>query len=237
MLPGAASTLLTDCTKAEMELALKDFRDSTGTCKDRGMRVAAAPTAAAPKSTRTLGIIFFAGHGLQLNNTNFMVPSDWRVPSLNDDVKVMEEDAADACVSLTSVEKMLSRTNMAAGAVFLDCCRNVPDFWAMMGAKGRGVGGVRSLPSGMGAVSPGLRDLMVTFATAPGMVALDRSTRLPSHSPFTAALLSALSVPGLSLLHLNPMLTDEVAADSGGRQVPHVGGSYGIEAGNLVLLG
>jgi hypothetical protein len=34
---------------------------------------------------------------------------------------------------------------------------------------------------------------------------------------------------------LNPFLTDEVAADSGGRQRPHVGGSYGTEAGNLLL--
>ncbi len=34
---------------------------------------------------------------------------------------------------------------------------------------------------------------------------------------------------------LNPFLTDEVAADSGGKQRPHVGGSYGVEAGNLLL--
>ena len=87
------------------------------------------------------------------------------------------------------------------------------------------------------AASPRLRDLMVTFATAPGKVALDRSTRVASHSPFTAALLKALKVPQLRLLDLNPMVTDEVEADSGGKQRPHVGGSYGVEAGNLVLLG
>jgi hypothetical protein len=41
-LPGAASTLLLDCTKAKLEAALKDFRDSTGLCKERGMKVVAA---------------------------------------------------------------------------------------------------------------------------------------------------------------------------------------------------
>jgi len=236
-LPGAASTLLTDkdCTKAKLEAALRDFRDSTGSCKDRGMKVVA--TRARAEEVRTLGVIFFAGHGLQLGNANYLVPADWRVPTLNDDVKTMEEDAAEGCIGLTSVENMLSKTSMSAGAVLLDCCRNVPDFWAMMGAKHRVVGGARSLPAGMGAVTPGLRDLMVTFATAPGTVALDRSSRVASHSPFTAALLKALAVPQLRLLDLNPRVTDEVFADSGGKQRPHVGGSYGVEAGNLVLLG
>ena len=75
---------------------------------------------------------------------------------------------------------------------------------------------------------------MLTFATAPGTVALDRSSRLAAHSPSTAALLKALAAPR-RLLELNPFLTDEVSVDSGGKQRPHVGGSYGTEAGNLLL--
>ena len=235
-LPGAASTLLTDCTKAQMEQALRDFRDSRGVCKDRGMRVSAAAGPEA-EAVRTLGVIFFAGHGLQLSKANYLVPSDWRVPTLNEEVKVMEGDAADACLSLDTVEKTLAQTSMTAGTVLLDCCRNVPDFLGMMqGLKSRVVGGARSLPSGMSDATPRLRDLMVMFATAPGAVALDRSSRLQDHSPFTAALLKALAVPQLRLLDLTPMLTDEVSSDSGGKQRPHVGGSYGREAGDLVLL-
>jgi hypothetical protein len=65
-LPGAASTLLTDCSKTVLEQALVDFRDSTGKCKDRGMKVTAAAPAAAEASSRVLGIVFFAGHGLQV---------------------------------------------------------------------------------------------------------------------------------------------------------------------------
>jgi hypothetical protein len=53
-------------------------------------------------------------------------------------------------------------------------------------------------------------------------------------APFTAALLTALQAPR-ALIHLNPFLTDAVAADTQGRQRPHVGGSYGTEAGSLVL--
>ena len=126
---GGASTLILDCTKAKLEQALKDFRDSTGLCKERGMKVAAANNDSA--AHRTLGVVFFAGHGLQLNKSNYVVPVDWVVPSANEDPKVMESDAADGCVSLESVEKMLSQTTMSAGAIFLDCCRDTPDFVAM----------------------------------------------------------------------------------------------------------
>jgi len=86
----------------------------------------------------------------------------------------------------------------------------------------------------MGTAAPGLPNLMISFAAAPGKEALDRSSRVPSHSPFTAALLRVLSAPR-RLIDVAPFLTDEVVADTGGKQQPHVGGSYGVSAGNLVI--
>jgi uncharacterized caspase-like protein len=231
-LPGAESTLVTDCTKAAFEAALTDFRDGTGVCKGRGMRVDAVPASAAAPEQRTLGVVFFAGHGLQVSGRNYLVPADFRVPTKNDKLDPMLRDTARACIGLDLVEEILEDAGITAGAVLLDCCRNVPDFLADLGAN-RSVG-TRALPAGMGDAKPSLADLMVTFATAPGKEALDRSSRVPGHSPFTAALLKAFAAPK-RLLELNPFLTDEVAADSGGRQRPHVGGSYGTEAGNLLL--
>ena len=236
-LPGAASTLLTDCSKAAFEAALADFRDGTGVCKGRGMRANAAPAAAASAAAateRTLGVVFFAGHGLQVGGRNYLVPCDFRVPARNDKLEVMLKDTARACISLDAVEETLEDAGVFAGSVLLDCCRNVPDFLAELGAKRTVGGGTRALPAGMGDAKPSLADLMVTFATAPGTEARDRSSHTPAHSPFTAALLKALQTPR-RLLELNPYLTDEVAADSGGRQRPHVGGSYGTAAGNLLL--
>lgn len=178
-------------------------------------------------------LLFSAGHGLQVSGRNYLVPSDFAVPARNAKLEVMLGDIADACVSLERVEAMLDGAGVFAGSVLLDCCRNVPDFLADLGAK-RSAGGTRALPAGMGDARPSLANLMVTFATAPGTEALDRSSRVPGHSPFTAALLKAFAVR-LRLLELNPFLTDEVAADSGGKQRPHMGGSYGTEAGNLLL--
>ena len=232
-LPGAASTLVTDCTKTALEAALKDFRDGTGVCLGRGMRVDAAPAASgSPGGERTLGVVFFAGHGLQVRGRNYLVPADFVVPARHDRLEVMLDDTADACVSLDRVEAVLDAAGVTAGAVLLDCCRNVPDFLAQLGATRSA--GTRALPAGMSEAAPRLHDLMVTYATAPGAEALDRSSRLTAHSPFTAALLKALQAPR-RLLELAPFLTDEVAADSGGAQRPHVGGSYGTEAGNLLL--
>ena len=233
-LPGAASTLVTNCTKAALEAALVAFRDGTGLCLGRGMRVDAAPAASgSPGGERTLGVVFFAGHGLQVSGRNYLVPSDFRPPNKNDKLEPMLRDTARACVCLDLVEEILQDAGVTAGAVLLDCCRNVPDFLAQLGAT-RSAGATRALPAGMSDAKPSLKDLMVTFATAPGTEARDRSSRLPGHSPFTAALLKAFEAPK-RLVDLSPFLTDEVAADSGGEQRPHVGGSYGIEAGNLML--
>lgn len=225
-LPGASATLVTDCTKAALERALCDFRD--GAAATRGMRVAAdAP------DVPTLALFFFAGHGLQVSGRNYLVPSDFAPPAARaDKLEPLLRDTARACVSLDLVEEMLEDAGAAAAAVWLDCCRDVPDFLAAAGATRSS--GTRALSRGMGDARPALRDVMLTFATAPGTVALDRSSRLAAHSPFTAALLKALAAPR-RLLELAPFLTDEVAADSGGQQRPHVGGSYGVDAGNLVL--
>ena len=132
--------------------------------------------------------------------------------------------------------QVLEDAGVAAGVVLLDCCRNVPDFLAVAGAtRSAGGGGTRALPAGMSeAAPPRLHDMIVAYATAPGAVALDRSSIAPMHSPFTAALLRALEAPR-RLLELSPFLTDAVVADSGGKQRPHVGGSVGVEAGDLLL--
>jgi hypothetical protein len=242
-LPGAASTLLLDCTKTELEQALKDFRDSSGACKDRGMKVTRQRDQ--KNEANTLGIVYFAGHGINLNNANYLLPVDWRVPNANKDVRVMDEDAADSCVGLDAIEKILSKTDMFAGAVILDCCRDVPNFKLLADEeafKSRGLGRASlTMPSGMGEMSykkgeRALEHLLFMFATAAGKTARDKSTRLPNHSPFTAALLKAFSTPGLPLRQLSEMIVDEVKADSGGEQLPWHSGSFGSTAGGATLL-
>jgi uncharacterized caspase-like protein len=230
-LPGAAATLVTDCTRAELEQALKDFRDGVGRCEGRGMRVASAPSAQAASSP-VLGIVFFAGHGLQVSGKNYLVPSDFAVPTQNAKLDIMLRDTAKACVALGEVEQALEDAGMFAGAVLLDCCRNVPDFLAELGATRSA--GTRALPMGMADCKASTENLLVAFATAPGTCALDRSSRLPDHSPFTAALLRTLEAPR-RVNDLGMHLVDEVLRDTEKRQRPQTAASFGTEAGSILL--
>ena len=122
---------------------------------------------------------------------------------------------------------------MFAGAVLLDCCRNVPDFLAELGCT-RAVGATRALPSGMAEARPSLDNLLVAYATKPGECALDRSTRLASHSPFTAALLRSFEAPR-RLNDLSMFLVDEVKRDTRDKQCPQALATWGTEAGTLLL--
>ena len=130
---------------------------------------------------------------------------------------------------------MMDHAGVTAGLVLLDCCRNVPDFLSEKGAKRSMGGSTRALPAGMSAAAPArLQDMLVAYATAPGEVALDRSPSAPLHSPFTAALLRALEAPRRRV-ELAPFLTTTVLQDSKNQQRPHVGGSLGVEAADMVL--
>ena len=255
-LPGAASTLVIDCGKAAFEAALLDFRDGTGACATRGMKVtpvAAADTApaAAGDGDKTLALFFFAGHGMQdLSGRNLLLPADWRAPKPSATVAAMMTDAADACVSVGRVESVMQQADVFAGIVMLDCCRDVPDFTALAAdfaagkarAIGGGGGGTRGFPSGLCPGARGTDNIMVSFATGPGSVAQDRSTIMPAHSPFTAALVRLFSggggAPhGRRLNDLNSYLVEELKRDTGGRQKPHVAACFDAEAGNIRLGG
>jgi uncharacterized caspase-like protein len=236
-LPNATVALVTDCDKATFERALVDFRDGTGACAgcgSRAIRVTASPASAPAVAERTVGIVFFAGHGLQVSGQNYLVPSDFQVPNRNAKLDVMLHDTAKACVALADVEQALQDADLLAGAVLLDCCRNVPDFLAELGATRSVGGGTRALPVGMADRKPATENLLVAFATMPGTVAWDRSARLPSHSPFTAALLRLLEARR-RLNDWNMFLTDEVKRDTDGQQLPQAVASWGTEAGTLTL--
>jgi uncharacterized caspase-like protein len=231
--PGAECVLLRNCNKQQLEAALKAFR--AGGAADRGVRVSPAPASAAQlPEARSLGIFFFAGHGLQVNGVNHLVPSDFAVPDAHPKLEAMLSDTADACVSLERVLDFMDKADVFASAIMLDCCRNVPDF--LPGAHRGGGGAVRSGMGSVNTVPLGADDggLVITFATAPGTCAKDASSRVPGHSPFTAALLEALRKPR-QLKDLLPFLRDEVLADTKREQCPWVGGSFSTEAGNLRL--
>jgi uncharacterized caspase-like protein len=127
----------------------------------------------------TVGMFYYAGHGFEVSGRNYLAPIDAN-PTSTRDIDFM---LVDVDLMMRQLRDADSRLNM----VVLDACRNNP----FGGAGVRGGGGlaeIKSRPSGT----------IISFATAAGEVARDGP---PGHnSPYTAALVSAILKPGLSVL-------------------------------------
>ena len=127
-----------------------------------------------------MALLFYAGHGVQVNGNNYMAPVDAQLTSYNDlDFEAMPMD-----LILSAMERT-TKVNL----VFLDACRDSPfsqNLARSMGTRSGGAGrGLARLGTGIGT--------LIAFATQPGNVALDGEGR---NSPFTTALLKASRHPG-----------------------------------------
>jgi hypothetical protein len=154
-------------------------------------------------------VIFFAGHGIEIADENYLIPIDARLAS--------DTDAGDEAVSLKSA--MLRAANATKlGMVILDSCRNNP-FKRTMARSIRTRSGVEQ---GLKGVEPP-GSVLVAYAAKEGTLA-DEGVG-SRNSPFTAALLRHLETPGLEINFVFRRTRDAVVAATNRRQEPHVYGS------------
>ena len=148
-------------------------------------------------------LFFYAGHGLQVEGENYLVPTDAK---LADEVDLRLE-----AFELTAfLRQMRGGTNL----VFLDACRDNP----LAQSLARSMGPTRSsaIGRGLGRVETA-GGTLIAYATQPGNVADDGEGR---NSPFTGALLAHIATPGLSVHDLLASVTDSVVTGTDGRQQP-----------------
>ncbi|MDQ6434692.1 caspase family protein [Mesorhizobium sp. LHD-90] len=142
-------------------------------------------------------LIFYAGHGVQFNGENYLLPIDTLDP---ESVGKLTERA----VKLNDViARFASRDRQTF--IFLDACRNNP-----LGSGEPGAG------NGLAQVEVG-ENSFVAFATQPGNVTVDGAG---SNSPFTAALLQSVEIPGLSVSDMMIQVRNETERLTLGKQVP-----------------
>lgn len=139
-------------------------------------------------------LIFYAGHGVQLQGENFLLPVDTPDPDS------LEKLTAGA-VRLNDVIARYARRDRQT-FIFLDACRNNP-----VGNAGG---------NGLAQVEVG-ENTFVAFATQPGNVTVDGSG---DNSPFTTALLKNVEIPGLSISDMMIRVRNETESLTVGRQVP-----------------
>ena len=149
-------------------------------------------------------LFFYAGHGLQVDGKNWLVPVDAKLESKRD----LERRAVNL---YTVMDDMPGRHNL----VFLDACRNNP--LAAKLARSMGLSrAAEHATRGLAQVDRG-SGRFIGYATAADDVAKDGEGR---HSPFTKALLSHIETPGLSVPDMFQKVIESVYDATGGRQEP-----------------
>ncbi|MEZ5787569.1 MAG: caspase domain-containing protein [Xanthobacteraceae bacterium] len=153
-----------------------------------------------------LALFFYAGHGMQVDGKNYLVPVDAKL-----------EAASDLSFETIDLDKILDTLNDPArtSIVILDACRDNP----LARSFARRLGATRSaaVPSGLAAYSTIGTGMLIAFATAPGQVALDGRG---NNSPFTRGLLRHLRTPGLEVRQMLTRVRSDVAAATHHQQIP-----------------
>jgi uncharacterized caspase-like protein len=157
-------------------------------------------------------VLFFAGHGVALNDGNYLIPADMRSQPDEDIVKRF-------AIAERDIKHRIVDAGALVAVVVIDACRDNP-----FSAEGKRALG--SASRGLGRPEPA-QGVFTLYSAREGQTALDRlSGNDPSpNSVFTRVFVEKLKEPGLNLSELGDEVRDEVAAltkKEGHNQVPAV---------------
>ena len=162
----------------------------------------------AGETTRAdIALVFYAGHGAQVNGENYILPVDIDIPRTESDIQLTGLKVDDL------VNSIRSRTKV----VFLDACRDNQALFKNL-VKGRGTypkGLAPAMTSNLNPTTPG-GGVFIAYATDAGSVAQDGEGK---HSPFTQALLKNLAKP-ISIDDMFSLVTREVSLVTKNTQRP-----------------
>jgi uncharacterized caspase-like protein len=165
-----------------------------------------------------VAVIYYAGHGIELEGTNYLIPIDAK---LEVDTDVLDEAfPLDRFIVAADPARQLR-------LVILDACRDNPFNKTMKRTIG-----TRAVSRGLAKVEPTNPNTLIAFAAKAGSTASDGEGK-GRNSPFAAALMSYLTQPGLDLRKAFGFVRDDVLKVTNNRQEPFVYGSLG---GNDVSL-
>lgn len=148
----------------------------------------------------TVGLFYYSGHGMQVNNRNYMIPLDAEIRD--------EADVEEAGVPMESVLRRMEQARSNPNIIILDACRSNPIQKTLKSAQ-----------AGLAQMRPPTSTL-IAFAAAPGQYAWAASGgRL---SPYTEALIEHIATPGQDLIKMFQTVQNAVWRLTQGRQHPHV---------------
>ena len=175
---GFSVTMKLDSGRTEMQQSIRDFAQKLQT-------------------TRGVGVFYYAGHGLQLNWRNFLVPVDAQIKKKAD----IQAQGVDVGLLLDGLTRARNPLNL----IILDACRNNP-FGDDFRTEDKGLSQLDAPPG-----------TLLAYATAPGNTAEDGEG---SHGLYTDHLLREMQQPGAAVEEVFKRVRLAVRRQSQGVQIP-----------------
>src|SRR3954469_234473 len=186
-----------DLMAAETRRALRDFADRA--------------------RDADIAVVYYAGHGIEVDGTNYLIPVDAKLER--------DTDVYDEAFSLDRVLLAIEPAKRLR-LVILDACRDNPFAKTMKRTVAS-----RAIGQGLAKVEPTSPNMLIAYSAKAGSTALDGDAK---NSPFTTALAKHLTTPGLDVRRAFGFVRDEVLKTTINRQEPFVYGSLGGEDVPLV---
>jgi uncharacterized caspase-like protein len=179
-----------DLPAAETRRALRDFADRA--------------------RDADIAVVYYAGHGIEVDGANYLIPVDAR---LERDTDIYDEGL--------SLDRILIAIEPAKKLrlVILDACRDNPFSRTMKRTVAS-----RAIGQGLAKVEPTSPNVLIAYSAKAGSTAADGDGK---NSPFTSALSRHLTKPGLDVRRAFGFVRDEVLKTTGNKQEPFVYGSLG----------
>jgi uncharacterized caspase-like protein len=146
----------------------------------------------------TIAVVFYAGHGLQLRDRNYMIPVDAEIRS--------EDEIAIAGLDLSFILGRMSQARSRINIVILDACRNNP----FAGKAGSNTQGLAQMDAPVGT--------LLAYATAPGKLAADSGGG--ANNLYASNLARQMLSPGLPVELVFKRVREAVVRDTSQFQVP-----------------
>jgi uncharacterized caspase-like protein len=151
------------------------------------------------------GFFYYAGHGLQVDGVNYLLPVDADIQ--------LKSEAQDSSLSVDFILRAMDEAQVPLKIMVLDACRDNPFEATRSVGASRGLAVLGKAPSGT----------VIVYATAPNDVSFDGKGR---NGVFTSAFLANLRTPGLEFREVFDRTGVQVRSTTGGAQNPWMNSSY-----------
>lgn len=203
---GSLKNTINDATSINNELKAIGYKTTLVTDLNENNLRRVIRRFSADSENASVAVVYYAGHGAQINGENYLLPVDLEIPKRESDVQLSSIKVDDVINSIKSRVKV----------VFLDACRDNPVLIKSL-AKGRGSFRSALAPSNINSVENQTSGIFIAYATDSGNIASDGDGQ--ANSPFALALAKYLKEP-ISIDDMFSKVTREVRTKTNNAQKP-----------------